>query len=195
MDKQLGIFRTVAFGGFNKKDVIDYIEKVRNDYYKYKSEVDETVKALSEKISEFENAAKLSQQDEPLQEVTVDVQDNVKADDIDSSAKHLKSVADELCKSLSDFMDKLIEREHCCQECFSEEMKNENAVQEVISFEKVENADEDLDILDKLFPKGATFIFDASEKTAAVEEKPQNEKKKNESDSVLSVLDSVSFLK
>ncbi|MGN0447147.1 MAG: hypothetical protein ACI4GC_01225 [Acutalibacteraceae bacterium] len=195
MDKQLGIFRTVAFGGFNKKDVIDYIEKIRNDYYKYKSEVDETVKALSEKISEFENAAKLSQQDEPSQEVAVDVQDNVKADDIDSSAKHLKSVADELCKSLSDFMDKLIEREHYCQVNLSEEAQIENAEQEALSFEDREAADVELSVFDKLFPKGASFIFDASEKTAAVEEKPQNEKKKNESDSVLSVLDSVSFLK
>lgn len=32
------LFRKAAFGGFNKEDVINYIEKTKNDFFEYKQQ-------------------------------------------------------------------------------------------------------------------------------------------------------------
>lgn len=111
MEKEFSSFRKAAFGGFNRKDVINYIEKMRNESFEYRKQVEETVKNLNEKICELENAARLI--DSPCSaeaEVLADEASTEYLNDIGPATKHLKTIADELCRSLGDFMDKLTEK-------------------------------------------------------------------------------------
>lgn len=110
MAKEFGSFRKATFG-FNRKDVIAYIEKMRNESYEYKKQVEDTVNSLNEKIRELENAARLM--DEAVPAEKADTEKGITAEgckDIGQATKHLKTVADELCRSLGDFMDKLSEK-------------------------------------------------------------------------------------
>ena len=110
MAKEFGSFRKATFG-FNRKDVIAYIEKMRNESYEYKKQVEDTVNSLNEKIRELENAARLMDKVVPAE--SSDTESGITAEsceDIGLATKHLKSVADELCRSLGDFMDKLSEK-------------------------------------------------------------------------------------
>ena len=111
MEKEFSTFRKATFGGFNRKDVISYIEKMRNESFEYKKQVEETVKSLNEKISELENAARLME-NSIADEVVADEEAPCEQSlgDIGQATKHLKTVADELCRSLGDFMDKLSEK-------------------------------------------------------------------------------------
>ena len=108
MEKEFSTFRKSTFGGFNRKDVINYIEKMRNESYEYKTQVEETVKSLNEKIRELETAARLMES--ATAEAVVEAEASVPMEnmsDINDATKHLKSVADELCRSLGEFMEKL----------------------------------------------------------------------------------------
>lgn len=112
MEKEFGTFRKAAFGGFNRKDVIEYIEKMKNETYEYKMEVEQTVASLNEKILELEKASELVQVKLPEKaEETVAATVAVEGvGDIKDATKHLKSVADELCRSLGDFIEKLTKK-------------------------------------------------------------------------------------
>lgn len=108
MEKEFSTFRKSTFGGFNRKDVINYIEKMRNESYEYKMQVEETVRSLNEKIVELENAARLIEADVAHADEEANVsQTKENMSDINDATKHLKAVADELCRSLGEFMDKL----------------------------------------------------------------------------------------
>lgn len=110
MDKEFGSFRKATFG-FNRRDVIAYIEKMRNESYEYKKQVEETVKSLNEKIRELENAARLMEQSAPCEKADEPQEAAGQGcGDIGQATMHLKTVADELCRSLGDFMDKLSEK-------------------------------------------------------------------------------------
>lgn len=104
MEKEFGTFRKATFGGFNRKDVINYIEKMKNETFEYKMQVEETVRNLNDKIFELENAVSLTD-DTPSASAASFSSESV--GDIKDATVHLKSVADELCRSLSDFIDKL----------------------------------------------------------------------------------------
>lgn len=140
MDKEFKAFRTSAFGGFNRKDVINYIEKMRNESHEYKKQVEETVKSLNEKILELENAARLIENDCMIDEEQSAQQQVGNLVDIGEATIHLKTVADELCRSLGEFMDKLDRKglfensESVCQiqEC-EEETQEESFVDGILS--------------------------------------------------------------
>ena len=56
------LFRNSVFGGFNKDDVIDYIENMKNEFFEYRSQVEQTVKELNKKIAALESEAKAAKQ-------------------------------------------------------------------------------------------------------------------------------------
>jgi len=124
MNKEFGSFRKAPFGGFNRKDVINYIEKMRNESFEYKKQVDETVKSLNEKIRELENAARMIESSAASEAQVHSAESEAQSyGDIGVATKHLKTVADELCRSLGDFMDKLSEKglfDKASQETFAE---------------------------------------------------------------------------
>ena len=117
MEKDFRSFRTAAFGGFNKKDVITYIEKVQNEYFEYKKQVEATVDGLNKKIRELENAAGLAERAAFLAQRAAEQEENVQvveqiveespAIDIGQATVQLMGVVDGLCKSLGEFMDRL----------------------------------------------------------------------------------------
>lgn len=108
-------FRKTKVGGFNKKDVISYIEKMRNDFFDYKVAVESTIDKLNAKVRELEMACE--DQKEQIREVIVEVPvvTENSADplnDINEATSQLKIVADELCRNLSDFMLKMSTKEN-----------------------------------------------------------------------------------
>lgn len=179
MEKEFGTFRKSAFGGFNRKDVIDYIEKMQNETFEYKKQVEQTVSSLNEKIFELEKAAMLIEQNAsgeneiPVGSVELSGES---VGDIRDATKHLKSVADELCRSLSGFIEKLTQRglfdankESREEITFTEETKESDKVESILSV---------LSFLDK----------DSEKKN---DDKQNDQQKK---DSVTSILDGLSFL-
>lgn len=174
MEKEFSSFRKATFGGFNRKDVINYIEKMRNESHEYKKQVEETVKNLNEKIRELENAARLmeSTESEELPEASADTEGE-NLGDIGQATKHLKTVADELCRSLGDFIDKLSERGIFDkeQECVSEKETDEiTAETEVMS------------LVDDIL---ASISYLGNSETKAVEKPVEAEKKENISEILL----------
>lgn len=116
MEKEFGTFRKSAFGGFNRKDVIEYIEKMKNETYEYKLQVEETVKGLNEKICELESAASFiadSCTDDAAFDSASVVLSCESVGDIKQATKQLKFVADELCRNLGDFIEKLTRKGLC----------------------------------------------------------------------------------
>ena len=111
-------FRKAKVGGFNKKDVISYIEKMRNDFFDYKVAVESTIDKLNAKVRELEMACenKKEQIKEVIVEVPVAVESSADPlNDINEATSQLKIVADELCKNLSDFMLKMTTKEHTAE--------------------------------------------------------------------------------
>ena len=116
MEGSFNKFRKAKFGGFNRKDVIDYIEKIQNEFFSYKKETDETVSRLREKISELEKLAEnngvVASEGENFANSEADSEktaDYSTADEITIATSKLKNVTDELCNSLNDFIDRLSE--------------------------------------------------------------------------------------
>lgn len=109
MGKENGKFRKATFGGFNRKDVIDYIEKIKNESFEYKKQVEETVNSLNEKMRELENAARFVNNGITENTSGIISQRYAKENfsDIGQATRELKAVADELCRSLGDFVDLL----------------------------------------------------------------------------------------
>ena len=110
--------RKTTFGGFNKQDVISYIEKVKNEAYEEKSRLQKQVKELTDKIGDLE--AQVSAFDaekdklvKRIGELSVNGEGkNETVEEINEATNHLKNVADELCQSLRDFMERI--SENCC---------------------------------------------------------------------------------
>lgn len=112
MEKNFGTFRKATFGGFNRKDVISYIEKIKNETFEYRCQVEDTIKKLNEKIAELETAVEA----DAVVTAPAVVRDDFGGEgytDIKDATQHLKSVADELCNSLGEFIEKLSQRGLC----------------------------------------------------------------------------------
>ena len=124
MEKEFGTLRKIAFGGFNPKDVVDCIEKTRNELFEYKTSAQKNMEELKEKVEklESENAA-LQKVNADLAKANSELLENVKSTDvgensetsgdsltvieINAATNELKKVADDLCTSLRDFMDRI----------------------------------------------------------------------------------------
>lgn len=124
MDNEFGTLRKKAFGGFNPKDVVDFIEKTRNELFEYKTSAQKNMEELKEKVEklESENAA-LQKVNADLAKANSELLENVKSTEagenseasgdsltvieINAATNELKKVADDLCTSLRDFMDRI----------------------------------------------------------------------------------------
>ncbi len=138
MDNNYISFRKAKVGGFNKKDVISYIEKMRNDFYDYKKAVEATVESLNAKINELEalnNSFNADAEAEESKDTVCEAKSGDPIYDINASAVRLRMVADELCRNLTDFMGTVAvealacEQTECeCAECEGSEDDSEEAV-------------------------------------------------------------------
>ena len=136
MDNNYISFRKAKVGGFNKKDVINYIEKMLNDFYDYKKAVEATVENLNAKINELEvlnNGIKSVTDAQEVKDTVCEINDCDPIADINASAVRLRMVADELCRNLTDFMGTVITEsaEKDCSECETEESEADSKEVEV----------------------------------------------------------------
>ena len=99
MENKNRLFRKAKFGGFNKEDVMQYIETMKKDFFDYKAQVEETISELNERLAAFEDGGEAS-----VEKATAFADDNALS--INKATEHLKEVADELC----DKMNRLIGR-------------------------------------------------------------------------------------
>ncbi len=138
MENNYGKFRKAAFGGFNREDVINYIEKMKNEFYDYQKEVEQTVAQLNAKIRELESTCQTMAETahEPLTEEVNESADPVT--DINEATQKLRMVADELCKSLCSFMHRVsenavsvvIEKEEPAEEIVAEDEETSEDITE-----------------------------------------------------------------
>lgn len=112
MDNNNPLFRTAVFGGFNKDDVIDYIEKTKNEFYSYQKQVEETIISLKKKIRDLESIGlQMPLEEELTQFEEVDTSSNANdqimssVTEINEATELLRKTADLLCSSLGDFID------------------------------------------------------------------------------------------
>lgn len=126
------LFRNSVFGGFNKEDVIDYIENMKNEFFEYRSQVEETVKGLNKRIATLENEAKAANiRANEAENKVADALRSSKAaeerlalekaaieekgesgdpiEEINLATDRLRRVADEICDNLSSFIDRISE--------------------------------------------------------------------------------------
>ncbi len=119
MDNSNRLFRKAVIGGFNKDDVIDYIESMKNEFFEYRKQVETTIGELNQKIKELEEAGNAVCQTQepsekepgfdPLAPFESEFKNNVSfsVDEINAATDHLKKTADKLCENLTEFMDKI----------------------------------------------------------------------------------------
>lgn len=123
------LFRNTVFGGFNKDDVIDYIENMKNEFFEYRSQVEQTIKELNENVASLKEEALAAKKEaaeavasskaavaaaeEKAAEAEVKSAEMIAkaepaaAEEINSAADKLRKVADELCDSLTGFLDRI----------------------------------------------------------------------------------------
>ena len=127
MEKEFGALRKKAFGGFNPKDVVDCIEKTRNELHEYKTSAEKSIEELKDKIEKLESEkAALEKVNADLMKANTDLIESSKCEsseeaenesagdsltviEINAATSELKKVADDLCNSLRDFMDRIAE--------------------------------------------------------------------------------------
>lgn len=179
MENNYNRFRRAAIGGFNRQDVIEYIEKMKNEFFDYKKEVEKTVSQLNEKISELEKLSQAKETDfaentETVQDVSSDGESDA-VSDINEATLKLRMVADELCKSLSDFMERV----------------SENAVSVVI--EKVKDEAEEIHVEETDKQTDSDFAEESSEETVEqVIEEIMEELKQEEGEGKVSTSEEIS---
>ncbi|MBQ8503577.1 MAG: hypothetical protein IJ491_04780 [Clostridia bacterium] len=202
MENNYNKFRRAAFGGFNREDVISYIEKMKNEFFDYKKEVDQTVSQLNEKIRELETICEAMDTPE-IEEIVVNEEaaepEMNPVSDINEATQKLRMVADELCKSLCDFMDRVsenavsvvIEKKTVAGEIA---VDTEDSVEEKAVEEYEEIAVEAEEVTDKVSSiLKATDSFCCS--TEAVEEATVKKENEPEKRNILDILGGASFLK
>lgn len=179
--------RKSTFGGFNKQDVIAYIEKVKNDAYEEKNRLQKQVKELTDKIGDLETQVSAfdAEKDKLVKrigELSVSGEGkNETVEEINEATNHLKNVADELCQSLRDFMQRI--SENCCSVIIEGE---DNDTEEEFDGAKF-MAELEAEIYAKLGVEEA----EASEEET-VPEDVQQEASESNMDKVSSILSSVS---
>ena len=204
MEENYISFRKAKVGGFNKKDVISYIEKMRNDFFDYKKAVETTIDQLNAKVRELE--AVCEGQKEQIKEVIVEVPVAVENNtdplsNINEATSQLRLVADELCRNLTDFMSKISAGEQASRVCEKPEIfENVSAYIEETAkeiFEENTEAESDkteeapvVDRVADILNSSMNFSF-IKENTVCADEKKDDTKNKK---SILDCLNSYSFL-
>ena len=102
MEKTNRLFRKAAFGGFQKEDVMQYIETMKTEFFDYKAQVEETIRELNEKLEAFEQGSGA-----PADVPAAPAQSGETALSINQATEHLKQVADELCDKMNRLLGRM----------------------------------------------------------------------------------------
>lgn len=238
MEKKFGALRKKAFGGFNPKDVVDCIEKTRNELYEYKTSAEKNIEELKEKIEKLEREkAALEKVNEDLAKANAELIESARAEEaeeaeaeasgesltvieINEATNELKKVADDLCNSLRDFMDRIAENsisvvvensENEAEEEFDAESfmaqleaeiyaklgveaDNGEVTVEVYAEEAKVEEKEECNKVTSILSQTESFTFKADEKIAA-EEKEDKKEEAPAKKSIFDFLKGASFLR
>lgn len=139
MDNTTKLFRKSPLG-FNREDVINYIERIKNDFYDYKTTSEKTVSELKEKINELEEALANNKTQELQNIENDDVDFSSSVSKINMAAEHLRETADKICDDIGGFLEKVLNSDKNQQQYsdFSEFILNE----EFESDDEIENIDD-----------------------------------------------------
>ena len=97
MDNEFGTLRKKAFGGFNPKDVVNCIEKTRNELYEYKTSAEKNIEELKEKIEKLESEkSALEKVNADLAKVNSELIEKAKADE--KAAAEITKLENEICE-------------------------------------------------------------------------------------------------
>ena len=151
MESVTKLFKTSAFG-FNRSDVINYIEKTRNDFYDYKMQTQRTIDDLNEKIKELEEALISKNADASEVKSTESIDFSSSVSQINEAADHLRETADKICDDIGDFLDKFLtaDRDAFTEDIFfSEDFDAESILNQDVSDEDFLTEDEIADAIMK----------------------------------------------
>ena len=151
MESVTKLFKTSAFG-FNRSDVINYIEKTRNDFYDYKMQTQRTIDDLNEKIKELEEALISNNADASEVKSTESIDFSSSVSQINEAADHLRETADKICDDIGDFLDKFLtaDRDAFIEDIFfSEDFDAESILNQDVSDEDFLTEDEIADAIMK----------------------------------------------
>ena len=107
------VFRKAVFGGFNREDVIEYITKLKNEFYDYKSGSEKIINDLNEKIASLndllENTSFVAKDDDEVKDEPVSESEIVSNSihEITRATADLKSVAEVICGNFDSFFEKI----------------------------------------------------------------------------------------
>lgn len=108
MDNINNLFRKATFGGFNREDVINYIERIKNEHFDYKNKAERNIEELKEKIAELEAALSVALNAAQKEEKTVEIDISSSVDEINKATDRLKETADKVCDDIGEFLDKVL---------------------------------------------------------------------------------------
>lgn len=141
MDNFNTIFRKTAFGGFNREDVINYIEKTRNDFYDYKIQSQKTINDLTEKIKDLEEQLKNTAATDVNQSKNEVIDFSSSVTEINKAADHLRETADKICDDIGGFIDRVLNSDFIITD-EDEEFDPEFIMNQAFSVIEEENAEE-----------------------------------------------------
>lgn len=107
MENSTKLFRKSPLG-FNREDVINYIEKLKNDFYEYKASSEKTVNELSEKIKELENEICNKKSDTQVKSTADEIDFSSSVSQINEATDRLKETAEKICDDIGDFLSKAL---------------------------------------------------------------------------------------
>ncbi len=228
MDNNFSNLRKSTFGGFNRKDVVAYIEKARNNHYSEKVRLEKELEELKAQLEEKEStiaqqkalicewesrvASELEEKQELMEiaeRLKTEILANEEKDDnpvaeINQATSKLKDVADELCNSLKDFIERISENSYSLvieskpeKEFDGKKILDEIEAQLHADLDKAQHESADEPESEKAEETDGVISSILSTISGfAVENQEQPEEKEKEDDSaVSSILSGLSFLK
>lgn len=217
MDNNYNVFRRAAVGGFNRQDVITYIEKMRNEFFDYKKEVEQTVNQLNEKIRELERFCE--EKPEAVEEPAIEAEAAEKEEtdavsEINEATLKLRMVADDLCQSLCFFMEKVSENaisvviadadndeDTADDETESAQMQTDDVKDEIDADDSAEETDSGIELqteeTEEIIPDAVESILsfaDSFSFDVKAEEKKAEKVKEEAKGDILDILGTAGFL-
>lgn len=107
------VFRKAVIGGFNRQDVIEYIEKTKNEFFEYKKENEKIIGELYEKINSLssllEEAKAVKEEIDCEQNTDTEAEENssLTVSEISKVALELKSAAEMICCNFENLFKKM----------------------------------------------------------------------------------------
>ena len=172
MDSFNNLFRKAAFGGFNREDDINYIEKIKNEFFDYKKEAQNTINELNETVKELKKELESKNQAEVcVKEETAEIDFSASVTEMNKAADRLRETADKVCDDIGDFLDRVLKTDKV-----SDENVEENAsLFESFIFEESESAKADDTPIIEFAPDEKAAAEETTVEKAAVEAKAGEE--------------------